>query len=84
MTDTADAAIDAIRGLRTAGVQGGYREARASLEALDRMSWFDNFGPEVYRERMTAVYYVYREHTAVYEDHMELVDHARDVMGEDL
>lgn len=78
--DAGTAAIQAVRALRTAGVQGGYREAVAALAALEAMSWFDNFGEEVYRERMWAVCYIEAAHPGVYDDHADLVDHARDVM----
>lgn len=77
--DVEQYAIGAIRELRSAGVQGGYREAEASLEALDSMAWFDNFGIEVYHERMTAVYYIWSQYNTVADDHRELVEEAKDV-----
>jgi len=80
MTETADAAMQAVRALRTAGVQGGYREAVEALAALEAMSWFNNFGEEIYRERMTAVYFIEAAHPGVYDEYAELVDHARDVV----
>jgi hypothetical protein len=78
MTQTADGAYEAIRGIGDAGYHGGYREAETALDVLDRMAWFDNFGPEIYRERMWAVVCIVDEHPDLEAEYQDLVDHARD------
>mgnify|MGYP006280415361 CR=1 FL=1 len=78
--DAGTAVIVAVRSLRIVGVQEGYREAVAALAALESMSWFDSFDEIVYRERMTAVYYIQDAYPSVSDEYAELVDEARDVV----
>jgi len=69
-----------IHDLGQVGTEGGYVEAKTALDALDTLSWFDNFGEGVYIKRMMAICRICNEHEVFQYEPM--YQEARDVIQE--
>ena len=55
MSETKEAIAQMYRAMGTIARNGGYIERKELLEVLDACSWFDNFGYELYQQRIAVV-----------------------------
>ncbi len=55
MSEIENATAEMYQAMRTVARTGGYRERVELLQAVDKLSWFDNFGFAHYNSRLEVV-----------------------------
>lgn len=72
--------IEAYSRVAEAATNQGQREHTEALGMLEAASWFDNFGPEYYSERLIAVHRVVTSLGYVPDGHEQLAEEAEDFL----
>lgn len=60
------------------GTQNGYKEGEEALNALISLSWFDNFGMDIYRERLIAMNNIFYEYESLQQEYPEVYNEAKE------
>lgn len=55
MSETENAVNEMYRSMEKVARNGGYRERKELLEAINNLLWFDNFGYECYQNRLNLM-----------------------------
>ena len=58
----------------------GHREAMEVLGVLQQLTWFDNFGEDVYLRRMVLVHKIAATHDGIPDKYNALIEEAADVL----
>ena len=60
------------------GTQNGYKEGKEALQGLISLSWFDNFGMDIYRERLIAMNNIFHEYESLQQEYPEVYNESKE------